>query len=105
MRALLLVTCAALTAVWWRVADHDAAPTGIVIITLDTIRVDRLSAYGFMNGSQPHLDRLARDGVIFDQALSVAPLTLPAHSSLFTGLFPPAHGVRDNAGPPLHAGQ
>ena len=56
-----------------------------------------------MNGSQPHLDRLARDGVIFDQALSVAPLTLPAHSSLFTGLFPPAHGVRDNAGPPLHA--
>ena len=79
------------------------APTGIVIITLDTIRVDRLSAYGFMNGSQPHLDRLARDGVIFDQALSVAPLTLPAHSSLFTGLFPPAHGVRDNAGPPLHA--
>ena len=65
--------------------------------------VDRLSAYGFMNGSQPRLDRLARDSVIFDRALSVAPLTLPAHSSLFTGLFPPAHGVRDNADPPLHA--
>ena len=101
MWALLLVAGAALTAMWWRVADRDTAPTGIVIVTLDTIRVDRLSAYGFMNGSQPHLDRLARDGVVFDQALSVAPLTLPAHSSLFTGLFPPAHRVRDNAGPPL----
>jgi len=103
MWALLLVACAAVAAMWWRVADRDTAPTGIVIITLDTTRVDRLSAYGFMNASQPHLDRLARDGVIFEQAISVAPLTLPAHSSLFTGLFPPAHGVRDNAGPPLHA--
>ena len=101
MWALPLLACAALTAVWWRIADRDTAPTGIVIVTLDTIRVDRLSAYGFMNGSQPHLDRLARDGVIFEQAFSVAPLTLPAHSSLFTGLFPPAHRVRDNAGPPL----
>ena len=54
-----------------------------------------------MDVALPHLDRLAREGVVFDQATSVAPLTLPAHASLFTGLLPPAHGVRDNAGAPL----
>ena len=94
MRALLLVACAALTAVWWRVADRDPAPTGIVIITLDTIRVDRLSAYGFMNGSQPHLDRLARDGVIFDQAivgraLDAAGAQQPVHGTLPAGTWRP----------------
>ena len=46
----------------------------------------------------PNLDRLAREGVLFEQAVSPAPLTLPAHSSIFTGTFPPAHGVRDNGG-------
>ncbi|MGH9200602.1 MAG: alkaline phosphatase family protein, partial [Vicinamibacterales bacterium] len=64
-------------------------PIGVVLITLDTTRADRLSAYGLMDVSMPHLDRLAREGVVFDQATSVAPLTLPAHCSLFTGLFPP----------------
>jgi choline-sulfatase len=78
-----------------------AAPVSVVMITLDTTRADRLSPYGFMNVSLPHLERLARDGVVFDQATSVAPMTLPAHTSLFTGLFPPRHGVRDNADPAL----
>jgi arylsulfatase A-like enzyme len=78
-----------------------AAPPNVVIITLDTTRADRLSPYGFMNVSLPSLERLARDGVVFDQATSVAPLTLPAHASLFTGLLPPRHGVRDNADPAL----
>jgi arylsulfatase A-like enzyme len=78
-----------------------AGPVGVVVITLDTTRADRLSPYGFMNVSLPNLERLAREGVVFDQASSVAPLTLPAHTSLFTGLLPPNHGVRDNADPPL----
>jgi arylsulfatase A-like enzyme len=73
----------------------------VVVITLDTTRADRLSPYGFMNVTLPHLERLAREGVVFDQATTVAPLTLPAHTSLFTGLLPPRHGVRDNADPPL----
>jgi arylsulfatase A-like enzyme len=76
-------------------------PTGVVIITLDTTRADRLSPYGFMNVSLPALEQFAREGVVFDAATSVAPLTLPAHTSLFTGLLPPRHGVRDNADPPL----
>ena len=78
-----------------------AAPVSVVMITLDTTRADRLSPYGFMNVSLPHLERLAREGVVFDQATSVAPMTLPAHTSLFTGLLPPRHGVRDNADPAL----
>jgi arylsulfatase A-like enzyme len=74
---------------------------GIVVITLDTTRADRLSPYGFMDAVMPHLERIAAEGVVFDQASSVAPLTLPAHTSLFTGLRPPKHGVRDNADRPL----
>jgi choline-sulfatase len=80
----------------WR-ASGPAPARNVVIITLDTTRADRLSPYGFMNVSLPHIERLAREGVVFDQAQTVAPLTLTAHSSLFTGLFPPRHGVRDNA--------
>ncbi len=77
------------------------APASVVIVTLDTTRADRLSPYGFMNVSLPALERLAREGVVFDQAMSVGPLTLPAHTSLLTGLLPPHHGVRDNADSPL----
>ena len=95
-----LATIAA-AGLWLSVTSRVVAPVGLVVITLDTTRADRLSPYGFMNVSLPHLERLAREGVIFDQAISVAPLTLPAHTSLFTGLLPPSHGVRDNADPPL----
>ena len=70
----------------------------VLLITLDTTRADRIGAYGFADIETPHLDRLATEGVLFEQAQAVAPLTLPAHSSIFTGEFPPAHGVRDNGG-------
>ena len=70
----------------------------VLIVTLDTTRADRIGAYGYKGIETPTLDRLAREGVLFEQASSAAPLTLPAHSSLFTGRFPPEHGVRDNGG-------
>ncbi|HET9832729.1 MAG TPA: sulfatase-like hydrolase/transferase, partial [Vicinamibacterales bacterium] len=70
----------------------------LLFITLDTTRADRIHAYGFDGVETPNFDRLAREGVLFEQAVSPAPLTLPAHSSMFTGKFPPAHGVRDNGG-------
>ncbi len=76
-------------------------PLHVLVITLDTTRADRLSPYGFADVSLPHLERLAAEGVVFDRASSVAPLTLPAHTSLFTGLLPPHHGVRDNLDAPL----
>ncbi len=87
------------------VGNATVRPTTVVIVTLDTTRADRLPAYGFESVSTPALDRLARDGVVFDEAMSVAPLTLTAHTSLFTGLYPPHHGVRDNADAPLVASQ
>ena len=90
---------------WWLAVGHPPPPIGIVVITLDTTRADHLSPYGYMNVSLPHLERLAREGVLFDQATSVAPLTLPAHSTIFTGRLPPHHGVRDNADKPLAESQ
>src|SRR5687768_4601603 len=101
IKASLFIVCVALTGFCARA--REAAPIGVVVITLDTTRADRLAPYGFMDIATPHLDRLAREGVVFDQATSVAPLTLPAHVSLFTGLLPPHHGVRDNADRPLTA--
>jgi len=82
-----------------------AAPMGLLVITLDTTRADRLPAYGYQNAATPAIDRLARDGIRFDRAVSVAPLTLTAHTSLFTGLYPPHHGVRDNSDAPLAPAQ
>ena len=68
----------------------------VLMITLDTTRADRLGCYGHEGAATPHLDNLARDGVLFADAVTVAPVTLPSHSSIFTGLYPPNHGVRDN---------
>jgi arylsulfatase A-like enzyme len=73
----------------------------LLLVTLDTTRADRLSAYGFQSTSMPAIDRLAREGIVFRQAITAAPLTLPAHCSLLTGLYPVHHGVHDNADPPL----
>ena len=71
-------------------------PRGAVLITLDTTRADVLSCYGGPAGLTPHLDRLAAEGVRFDRAYTVAPMTLPSHASMLTGLIPPRHTVRDN---------
>ena len=70
----------------------------VVVISIDTVRADRLPLYGYQNGSTPTLDRLGREGVVFDDLYSHCPLTLPSHASLFTGLLPFHHGVRDNMG-------
>ncbi len=71
-------------------------PRGAVLITLDTTRADVLSCYGGPEGLTPHLDQLAAEGVRFDRAYTVAPMTLPSHASMLTGLIPPRHTVRDN---------
>lgn len=65
---------------------------------VDTLRADRLPAYGYRGVETPALDALARDSIVFDNAISHVPLTLPSHASLFTGLLPFQHGVRDNLG-------
>ena len=67
------------------------ARRSIVLITIDTLRPDHVT-----EAIAPALARLGTEGVVFDNAISVGPVTLPAHASLLTGQFPPAHGVRDN---------
>jgi len=72
------------------------APPSILLLTLDTTRFDALSCYGGEGASTSNLDRLAGEGILFEAAFTSAPLTLPAHASLLTGLYPIRHGVRDN---------
>ena len=66
---------------------------GYVLISVDTLRADRLGAYGYDDGTSPRFDGLAARGVLFEQAFSQAPATLISHMSMFTSLFPPEHGV------------
>jgi len=74
------------------------ADCSILLVSIDTLRADRLPVYGYGKGRTPHLDALARKGIVFEEAYSHCPLTLPAHASMLTGLLPPHHGVRDNVG-------
>ncbi|MGH9144710.1 MAG: sulfatase, partial [Vicinamibacterales bacterium] len=68
----------------------------ILLVTLDTTRADHVGAYGYRPAHTPRLDRLAAEGVLFERVVSAAPITLPAHASIFTALYPFAHGVRNN---------
>jgi arylsulfatase A-like enzyme/tetratricopeptide (TPR) repeat protein len=70
----------------------------IVLVSIDTLRADHLALYGYERGATPHLDALGQEAVVFEDVYSHCPLTLPAHASMLTGLLPPRHGVRDNAG-------
>ena len=74
-----------------KAAAPQATNRSIVLITIDTLRADHVNPK-----VMPALDRLARESIAFDQGVSVGPLTLPGHASLLTGLYPPAHGLRDN---------
>jgi choline-sulfatase len=78
-------------------AEAPEGPPSILLITLDTTRADRIGAYGYADGQTPHIDRLAREGVLFEQAIAPTPITLPSHTSILTGVTPSEHGVRDNA--------
>ncbi len=68
----------------------------VVLVTLDTTRADHIGAYGFDDIETPAFDGLAAEGVTFLRAYSPTPLTLPSHTSLMSGTYPPYHGVRDN---------
>ncbi len=71
----------------------------LLLITLDTVRADRLGAYGYAAASTPNLDGLAARGVRFAEAQAAAPLTLPSHATILTGQLPPRHGLRQNGAP------
>jgi len=79
-----------------RPAQEIARPRNVLLISIDTCRADYLGCYGHAGGITPNIDAVAGEAVVFDNAYSPVPLTLPAHASLFTGKLPPAHGVRAN---------
>ncbi len=83
----------AVLSLWMRTGR---GPRPIVLVTVDTLRADRLGAYGSTSGLTPRLDALAATGVVFDRCWTTAPLTVPAHVSMLTGLVPPLHGIRTN---------
>ncbi len=77
-------------------AVTPAPPASLLLVTIDTLRADRVGAYGWASARTPALDGLAARGARFDRAFANAPVTLPSHASLLTGLLPPGHGARHN---------
>jgi len=76
----------------------------MVLVSIDTLRSDRLPAYGYTKVATPALDRFRRDAILFESAWSPCPMTLPSHVTMLTGLLPPEHGVRNNVGFTFDAG-
>lgn len=103
--AVLVLVAGSAAGAWWlfrAAAGTQDLPAGalrgynVLLVSVDTLRTDRIGAYGSSAGLTPTLDRLAAEGLRFDLVHTHAPLTLPAHASLMTGQIPPHHGVRDN---------
>ena len=81
-------------------AAGESKPS-VLLVTIDTLRADRVGAYGYAQARTPHLDALAREGLVYERAYTTMPTTGPAHVSLFTGLAPHEHGS-DRNGAPMH---
>jgi arylsulfatase len=94
--ALAFVAAVALVAVL--ACTRGDKPASVLLITLDTTRPDHLSCYGYERRTTPNLDRFATEAVTYTRAWSTSTWTLPAHASLFTGLFPAAHGAHSDVG-------
>jgi hypothetical protein len=93
--ALLVAACGG-TLLFRSCGRSSNAP--VVLVSIDTLRADRLPAYGYKGVETPAIERLQRDAIVFENAYSHSPLTFPSHASLLTGLLPPEHGVRNNIG-------
>ncbi len=100
MRAILLLSSLTLIAGCGprapRSPEFPGAP--VILISIDTLRADHLPAYGYAQVETPNIDALRRDSILFENAYSHCPLTLPSHVSMLTGLLPAEHGVRANLG-------
>lgn len=108
--ALVAAAALGLGALLWAIAGRhrpgtSAADSPVIVISIDTLRADRLPAYGYAKVRTPNIDALAAQGTVFERAYSHAPQTLPAHTSLLSGELPFEHGVRDNVGFTIKPGQ
>lgn len=95
---VVLLTAAVVVWGFRRFSDASRARGryNVLLITLDTTRADHLGCYGYPMAMTPALDGLSRRGVTFDKAVSAAPMTLPSHTTMHTGFYPPEHGIRIN---------
>ena len=103
VRSLLLCVLPAATLGPGPLAAQEPRPN-VLLVTIDTLRADRVGAYGYAGAKTPVLDRLAREGVRLEEAVVQVPQTRPSHASILTGRYPYEHGLRDNASPRLKAG-
>ncbi len=94
--ALVVVVLVVWIAVRATRGRNELGVTSVVLVTIDTVRADRIGAYGGAPDVMPTIDRLAREGVRFERCLTTAPITLPAHASILSGTDPIAHGARVN---------
>lgn len=81
-----------------RAHAQQSLRSGVLLITIDTLRADHLGCYGYLAGATPAFDALASQSVKFDHAFAAVPLTLPSHAALLTGTYPFYNGVRDQPG-------
>ncbi len=95
-RRTRILAAASLLAVLVGGCAQDPLPPNVVLVLIDTVRTDRLSLYGYEQPTTPELEKLGATGVVFEQAISHVPQTLPSTSSIMTGRFPSEHGVRVN---------
>jgi len=95
LRAAFLLLCLAIQASGAGCHSTPARPN-ILFITIDTLRADHCSLYGYERRTTPRLEELAKGGVVFERAYASMATTLPSHATMFTGLLPRRHGVVKN---------
>ena len=96
---VLILFLLAMALLYWGVERADRtkkSPKRVVFITIDTLRADHVSSYGYLRETTPFIDSLAADGVRFEKARTACSHTGPSHASMFTGLLPFEHGVLEN---------
>src|SRR5881409_4344418 len=95
-RLLLLLAAAAIACHRGQATFSNRTP--VILISIDTLRSDHLPAYGYRAVATPNIDALRADSILYERAYSHVPLTLPSHTTMFTGSLPASNGVRDNLG-------
>jgi len=98
--SVILILAALLIAsvvLWYFFAPQTREIRHVLLISIDTCRCDHLGCYGYPLETTPNIDAIAGKGIIFEDAISPQPFTLPAHCTMLTGTIPPFHGVLDNS--------
>lgn len=94
----VLISCKGSSTSSKQPASKALRPFNVVLVTIDTLRPDHLHCYGYSKIETPTLDSIAASGTLFENAVTQTPLTPPSHASIFTGLYPTVHKVRDTGG-------